>query len=148
MTASKARHLRRSTALSSRRSLIRVPVFRVRNQVSIVHLRPCQPGTVAACKASASPSAGRSVVSSSDSLKGMSSRRLRRIRPEISGRNRSGVLWSPSYFAASCGGAPLDIIREYVKEQRTTRKPLAAGALYPRPEGPGSTARWTRCGFS
>ena len=28
-------------------------------------------------------------------------------------------LWSPSYFAASCGGAPLDIIHQYVENQRT-----------------------------
>ncbi len=53
-----------------------------------------------------------------NSLKGVSSRRLRRNRPEVAGRYRQGVLWSPSYFAASCGGAPLDIIRKYVEEQR------------------------------
>ena len=58
-----------------------------------------------------------------NSLKGVSSRRLRAFRPEITGRYRKGVLWSPSYFAASCGGAPLDIIRKYVEEQRTTQKP-------------------------
>ncbi|WP_376775413.1 transposase [Saccharothrix ecbatanensis] len=27
-------------------------------------------------------------------------------------------LWSPSYFAASCGGAPLSIIKQYVENQR------------------------------
>lgn len=53
-----------------------------------------------------------------NSLKGVSSRRLRGIRPEISGRYRNGVLWSPSYFAASCGGAPLSVIRQYVERQR------------------------------
>ncbi len=53
-----------------------------------------------------------------NSLKGVSSRRLRSDRPEVAGRYRHGVLWSPSYFAASCGGAPLDIIREYVEAQR------------------------------
>lgn len=53
-----------------------------------------------------------------NSLKGVSSRRLRNIRPEVSGRYRKGVLWSPSYFAASCGGAPLSIIRQYVEHQR------------------------------
>ncbi|PYD49406.1 IS200/IS605 family transposase, partial [Komagataeibacter saccharivorans] len=26
---------------------------------------------------------------------------------------------SPSYFAASCGGAPLSIIRQYIEQQRT-----------------------------
>jgi putative transposase len=29
------------------------------------------------------------------------------------------VLWSPSYFASSCGGAPLDIIKRYIESQRT-----------------------------
>ncbi|MBO0786130.1 MAG: IS200/IS605 family transposase, partial [Actinobacteria bacterium] len=27
--------------------------------------------------------------------------------------------WSPSYFAASCGGTPLSVIRQHVQEQRT-----------------------------
>lgn len=58
-----------------------------------------------------------------NSLKGVSSRRLRSVRPEIMGRYRKGVLWSPSYFAASCGGAPLDIIRKYVETQRAIQKP-------------------------
>ncbi|HSV23713.1 MAG TPA: transposase, partial [Xanthobacteraceae bacterium] len=31
---------------------------------------------------------------------------------------RKGVLWSPSYFAASCGGAPISIIRQYIERQR------------------------------
>ena len=25
------------------------------------------------------------------------------------------ALWSPSYFAASCGGAPLEIIKQYIE---------------------------------
>ncbi|MCG8610940.1 MAG: transposase, partial [Pseudomonadales bacterium] len=29
------------------------------------------------------------------------------------------ALWSPSYFAASCGGAPVEIIKQYVQQQRT-----------------------------
>ena len=53
-----------------------------------------------------------------NSLKGVSSRLLREHRPEITGRYHKGVLWSPSYFAASCGGAPLSIIRQYVENQR------------------------------
>jgi putative transposase len=28
------------------------------------------------------------------------------------------VLWSPSYFAASCGGAPIAIVRQYIEQQR------------------------------
>jgi len=26
-------------------------------------------------------------------------------------------LWSPSYFAGSCGGAPLSLIRQYIEQQ-------------------------------
>lgn len=69
-----------------------------------------------------------------NSLKGVSSRRLREMRPEVSGRYIKGVLWSPSYFAASCGGAPLSVIAEYVRNQRK-------GALPPRPEGHGFRAQ-------
>jgi putative transposase len=55
-----------------------------------------------------------------NSLKGVSSRRLRQQRPDSARRYWNGVLWSPSSFAASCGGAPLDIIRRYVEQQRNT----------------------------
>ena len=55
-----------------------------------------------------------------NSLKGVSSRLLRQARPDIARRYWKGVLWSPSYFAASCGGAPLDVIRRYVEQQRKT----------------------------
>jgi len=52
-----------------------------------------------------------------NSLKGASARRLRRIHPELKVCYRKGVLWSPSYFAASCGGAPISIIRQYIEDQ-------------------------------
>ena len=29
------------------------------------------------------------------------------------------ALWSPSYFAGSCGGAPIEIIRQYIEQQNT-----------------------------
>ncbi|MDN3505421.1 MAG: transposase, partial [Rhabdochlamydiaceae bacterium] len=29
--------------------------------------------------------------------------------------------WSPSYFAASCGGAPLEIIQLYIKSQASPK---------------------------
>jgi putative transposase len=29
-----------------------------------------------------------------------------------------GHFWSPSYFAASCGGAPLSIIQQYIEQQQ------------------------------
>jgi len=41
-----------------------------------------------------------------NSLKGVSLRRLRQHHPDIAARYYKDVLWSPSYFAASCGGAP------------------------------------------
>ena len=61
-----------------------------------------------------------------NSLKGVSSRLLRETRPEVTGRYYKGVLWSPSYFAASCGGAPLSVIAEYVKSQKESgQEPLS-----------------------
>ncbi|MDA8400099.1 MAG: transposase, partial [Actinomycetota bacterium] len=29
-----------------------------------------------------------------------------------------GHLWSPSYFAGSCGGAPLSVISDYIARQK------------------------------
>ena len=54
-----------------------------------------------------------------NSLKGASSRLLRRQYPELEQRYWRGALWSPSYFAASCGGAPITVIRQYIEHQRT-----------------------------
>jgi putative transposase len=54
------------------------------------------------------------------SLKGVSSRLLRQqfgdFHPWL---KRRGVLWSPSYFAVSCGGAPIDILRQYIEQEQT-----------------------------
>lgn len=52
-----------------------------------------------------------------NSLKGVSSRHLRKRYPELADNYYKGVLWSPSYFAGSCGGAPLDVIRQYIEQQ-------------------------------
>ena len=52
-----------------------------------------------------------------NSLKGVSSRMLRQRMPSIANRYYKNVLWSPSYFAASCGGAPLSVIKQYVEQQ-------------------------------
>jgi putative transposase len=52
------------------------------------------------------------------SLKGVSSRMLRQERPDIAGHYWKKQLWSPSYFAASCGGAPISIIKQYVEQQQ------------------------------
>jgi putative transposase len=56
-----------------------------------------------------------------NSLKGVSSRMLRCERPDLRRRYWKGVLWSPSYFAASCGGAPIGILNAYLEQQK---KPL------------------------
>ncbi len=60
-----------------------------------------------------------SVSSLVNSLKGVSSRLLRIERPDIEKCYWKGILWSPSYFASSCGGAPLGIIQQYVEQQKT-----------------------------
>ena len=52
------------------------------------------------------------------SLKGVSSRMLRQERSDLAAHYWKEMLWSPSYFAASCGGAPLSIIKQYVEDQQ------------------------------
>jgi Transposase and inactivated derivatives len=54
-----------------------------------------------------------------NSLKGVSSRLLRKERPDLRKRYWKGVLWSPSYFSGSCGGAPIGIIKQYIEQQET-----------------------------
>jgi putative transposase len=54
-----------------------------------------------------------------NSLKGVSSRLLRKERPDIQKRYWKGVLWLPSYFASSCGGAPISSVRQYIEQQQT-----------------------------
>ena len=57
-----------------------------------------------------------------NSLKGVSSRVLRRqFKQQIEKYYWKGVLWSPSYFAGSCGGAPIDIIKKYIENQKTPK---------------------------
>ena len=51
-----------------------------------------------------------------NSLKGVSSRLLRKKFPALEKSYWKNVLWSPSYFAAS-GGAPTSIIRQYIEQQ-------------------------------
>ena len=54
-----------------------------------------------------------------NSLKGVSSRLLRKERPDLRKRYWKNMLWSPSYFASSCGGAPIGIIKQYIEQQQT-----------------------------
>jgi putative transposase len=54
-----------------------------------------------------------------NSLKGVSSRRLRQnFTGRVNRATMHGHFWSPSYFAASCGGAPLSIIKQYIEQQQ------------------------------
>jgi putative transposase len=55
-----------------------------------------------------------SVSSLANHLKGVSSRMLRKEFPL---RPHADHLWSPSYFAASAGGAPIETLRAYVEAQ-------------------------------
>lgn len=61
---------------------------------------------------------GTSVASLVNSLKGASSRILRKDRQELKAKFfGKDVLWSPSYFACSTGGAPMDTIKKYINSQ-------------------------------
>lgn len=52
------------------------------------------------------------------SLKGVSSRHIREAKyPEIQKKLWGNALWSPSYFAGSCGGAPIDVVKKYIENQ-------------------------------
>jgi putative transposase len=56
------------------------------------------------------------------SLKGVSARRLRQEFPDHIRRYLWGEhFWSPSYFAGSCGGAPLAVIKEYIENQKRSK---------------------------
>jgi putative transposase len=61
-----------------------------------------------------------SIVKLVNSLKGVSSRMIRKKNyPEIRKKLWGNMLWSPSYFAGSCGGAPLEVIKQYIQQQQT-----------------------------
>ena len=55
-----------------------------------------------------------------NSLKGVSSRRIRQRFPSVRyhwTNKKSGALWSPSYFAGSVGGAPIEVLKQYIEQQ-------------------------------
>lgn len=56
----------------------------------------------------------QSVAGIVNAIKGVSSRMLRK---EFQLRPHAEHLWSPSYFAGSCGGAPITVIRQYTENQ-------------------------------
>ena len=49
-------------------------------------------------------------------LKGTTSRMLRQEFPHL--RSRLPTLWTHSYFVATTGGAPLDVIKRYIEAQK------------------------------
>ena len=54
-----------------------------------------------------------------NSLKAGFSRVIRRKFPEVKEKLWGGSLWSSSYFSGSCGGAPIELVKEYIQNQAT-----------------------------
>ena len=72
-----------------------------------------------------------------NSLKGVSSRRLRQEFPDLARHYwRARRLWSGSYYAGSVGGAPLNVLRAYIEQQRRPHD-----AIHLRPEGRSPLAK-------
>ncbi len=56
-----------------------------------------------------------------NSLKGVSSRRALQLNyPEVRRSLRDNAFWSPSYYALSASGAPLETIKRYIQNQRSS----------------------------
>ena len=100
------------------------------------------------CTCWSTPPPSVSVSSLVNSLKGVSSRMIRKKSfPDIRKKLWGGHLWSPSYFAGSCGGAPISVIRQYIEQQKTPikshyRDGSAVRAILPRPEGRDLPRDW------
>ncbi|NEC51435.1 IS200/IS605 family transposase [Actinospica acidiphila] len=59
-----------------------------------------------------------------NSLKGVSSRRLRQEFPDLVRHYwRAQRLWSGSYFAGPVGGAPLSSVKQYIEQQNRPLRP-------------------------
>ena len=53
-------------------------------------------------------------------IKGVSSRMIRKKNyPGVRKKLWGGALWPPSYYAGSCGGTPIEIVRQYIEQQQT-----------------------------
>ncbi|MFC9916011.1 IS200/IS605 family transposase [Streptomyces sp. NPDC059862] len=69
-----------------------------------------------------------------NSLKGVSSRRMRQEFPDLVPHYyRANKLWSGSYFAGSVGGAPLATVRRYIENQNRPLQPAGANSADPCP---------------
>lgn len=63
-----------------------------------------------------SPKSAPSVVA--NNFKTVTSRLLRKeFGQELNRYFSKPVLWSRSYFVATCGGAPLEVIKQYIEQQ-------------------------------
>ncbi|MCB5163005.1 IS200/IS605 family transposase, partial [Marinomonas algarum] len=50
-----------------------------------------------------------------NSLKGVSSRKMKQYHPELEPpAYLKNALWARSYFAGSCGGASIDVLKGYI----------------------------------
>lgn len=49
-------------------------------------------------------------------IKGVSSRHLRQEFPSL--RTRLPTLWTNSYFVSTVGGAPLEVVKQYIENQK------------------------------
>ncbi|MHA1177766.1 IS200/IS605 family transposase [Psychrobacter faecalis] len=54
-----------------------------------------------------------------NNLKSVTSRRMRANFIDLRAAYNKPVLWSRSYFAGSCGGVPLEIIKQYIQNQQS-----------------------------
>jgi putative transposase len=69
-----------------------------------------------------------SISQITNALKGVSSRRYGQAGNQ---KPHKEALWSPSYFAVSVGGAPLEVLKQYIKNQSRPRR-LLSGSCEPR----------------
>ncbi|PJE77912.1 hypothetical protein CI610_03156 [invertebrate metagenome] len=56
-----------------------------------------------------------------NNLKATASRRLRELNPELKMISKNGALWSRAYFACSVGGAPIEVLKQYIEQQETPK---------------------------
>ena len=54
------------------------------------------------------------------SLKGYTSKILRSEYPSL--KTRMPSLWTNSYFVSTVGGAPIDVIKQYIENQKTSQR--------------------------
>ena len=59
-----------------------------------------------------------------NSLKSVSSRKLKQQFPWFAKKYWKGMLWSPSYFAGSCDGPSINLIKQYIEKQQKITKEL------------------------